>query len=83
MILVSRNAKHARLLACICGNGHCLRPLLVLQRENMECDLLKFIFSLAYILDLVIYERSTTGFMNTDMFLLWTEHSFLPEVRDR
>ena len=49
----------------------------------MECDLLKFIFSLAYILDLVIYERSTTGFMNTDMFLLWTEHSCLPEVRDR
>lgn len=76
---VSRNEKHATLLAGICGDGHCLRPLLVLQRETMECELLQ----LGYTLDKVIYERSTTGYMNSDLFLFWAEHSFLPEIRDR
>ena len=76
---VSRNEKHATLLAGICGDGHCLRPLLVLQRETMECELLQ----LGYTLDKVIYGRSTTGYMNSDLFLFWAEHSFLPEIRDR
>ena len=76
---VSRNEKHATLLACICADGHCMRPLLVLQRETMECELLQ----LGYTLDKVIYGRSATGYMNTELFLLWAEHSFLPELRDR
>ena len=76
---VSRNEKHATLLAGICGDGHCLKPLIVLQRETMECELLQQ----GYTLDKVLYGRSTTGYMNSDLFLHWAEHSFLPEIRDR
>ena len=76
---VSRAEKHATLLAGICADGYCLKPMLVLQRDTMERELLR----LGYTIDKVCYGHSETGFMNTALFLFWAEHAFLPEVRDR
>ena len=76
---VTRAEKRATLLAGICADGHCLKPLLILQRDTMEAELLQ----LGYTVDKVHYARSETGFMNTRLFLDWAEHTFLPEVRAR
>ena len=76
---VSRAEKHATLLAGICADGYCLKPMLVLQRDTMERELLR----LGYTIDKVCYGHSETGFMNTALFLFWAEHAFLPELRDR
>ena len=76
---VTRAEKRATLLAGICADGHCLKPLLILQRDTMEAELLQ----LGYTVDKVHYARSDTGFMNTRIFLDWAEHTFLPEVRAR
>ena len=76
---VSRTEKHATLLAGICADGYCLKPMLILQRDTMECELLR----LGYTIDKVCYGHSQTGFMNTTLFLFWAEHAFLPEIRDR
>ena len=76
---VSRQEKRATLLAAICADGHCLRPMLILQRDTIERELL----DLGYNEQVVIYGRSETGFMNSELFLQWAERSFFPEIRQR
>ena len=76
---ISRSEKHATLLAGICADGYCLKPMLVLQRETLDCELLQ----LGYTNDKVCYGRSDTGYMSTELFLFWAENAFFPEIRDR
>ena len=71
---VTRAEKRATLLAGICADGHCLKPLLILQRDTMEAELLQ----LGYTVDKVHYARSETGFMNTRLFLDWASTRFYP-----
>ena len=76
---VSRQEKRATLLAAICADGYCLRPMIILQRDTVEREL----FDLGYTDQFVLYGRSDTGFMNSSLFLQWAERSFFPEIRER
>lgn len=76
---VSRQEKRATLLAAICADGHCLRPMVVLQRETIERELLE----MGYTDQVVTYGHSETGFMNSSLFLQLAERSFFPEIRQR
>ena len=76
---ISRQEKRATLLAAICADGHCLRPMVVLQRETIERELL----DLGYTEHVALYGRSETGFMNSTLFLDWAERSFFPEILQR
>jgi len=78
-LAVSRNEKRATLLGGICADGHALKPLLILQRETMEAELLNS----GYTKDKVQWGRSSTGFMNTGLFLQWARLSFFPELQRR
>ena len=76
---VSRQEKRATLLAAVCADGYCLRPMVVLQRGTVERELL----DLGYTDQVVAYGHSETGFMNSSLFLQWAERSFFPEIRQR
>lgn len=76
---VSRQEKRATLLVAISADGRTVKPLVVLQRETIEIELL----NMGYTADVVLFGRSDTGFMNTRLFLDWAKRSFFPEIRQR
>lgn len=76
---VTRAEKRATLIAAICADGMALRPMIILQRETIEKELLVR----GYTPDKVRLGRSDTGFVNSGLFLDWGVHSFFPEMRAR
>lgn len=76
---VTRAEKRATLIAAICADGTALRPMIVLQRETIEKELLLR----GYTPDKVRLCRSETGFVNSTLFLEWGKRSFFPEMRQR
>ena len=76
---VSRQEKRATLLVAISADGQTVKPLVVLQRETIDIELL----NMGYTSDFVLFGRSDTGFMNARLFLDWAKRSFFPEIRQR
>ena len=76
---VTRAEKRATLIAAIAADGTALRPMVVVQRETVEAELLLR----GYTLDKVYLRRSDTGFVNTELFLDWGREIFFPELRRR
>ena len=76
---VTRAEKRATLLAAVCADGTCLRPMVVVQRDTMERELLLR----GYRADKIHYARSEKGFMNTELFTEWGRNTLLPEMRRR
>ena len=76
---VTRAEKRATLLAAVCADGTCLRPMVVVQRDTMERELLLR----GYTCDKIHYARSEKGFMNTELFIEWRRRTLLPEMRRR
>ena len=76
---VTRSEKRATLIAGICADGHALKPMVVLQRDTVEQELLLR----GYTNDRVFLTRSEKGFVTTSLFTLWGKHVLLPEVRRR
>lgn len=72
-----RNSKRSTMLCGICADGSTIKPMVVLARETMEQELLDN----GYTPDKVIYGRSDSGFMNTNLFMKWAKESFVPEMR--
>ena len=76
---VTRTEKRATLIAAICADGMALRPMIVLQRETIEKELLLR----GYTPDKVRLCRSDTGFVNSTLFLEWGKRCFFPDMRQR
>ena len=76
---ITRAEKRATLVAAICADGHAMRPMVVLQRETVESELLLR----GYTLDKVHLTRSDKGFVTTKLFLTWGRDTLIPEVRRR
>ena len=76
---VSRAEKRATLLAGICGDGTTLKPMVVLQRETIERELLLR----GYTSSQIHFARNDTGYMTSQLFTEWSEQSFFPELRRR
>ena len=76
---VTRAEKRATLLAAVCADGTCLRPMVVVHRDTMERELLLR----GYTAYKIHYARSEKGFMNTELFTEWGRNTLLPEMRRR
>ena len=74
---VTRAEKRATLVAAICADGSAIRPMVILQRETVEEELLVR----GYTGDKVHFARSEKGFMTTFLFNEWAEKTFIPEMR--
>ena len=74
---VSRAEKRATLLAGICGDGTTLKPMVVLQRETIDRELLLR----GYTSSQIHFARNDTGYMTSQLFTQWSEQSFFPELR--
>lgn len=79
MLPRSRTTKRATLLAGICADGSTIKPLMVLIRDTIEQELLNN----GYTPNVVMYGRSDTGFINSNLFIRWAKESFVPEMRER
>lgn len=78
-VAVTRAEKRATLIAAICGDGTALRPMVIVQRETVEKELLLR----GYTADKVYLSRSDTGFVTSRLFLEWGTRVFFPELRRR
>lgn len=76
---ITRGEKRATLIGAICGDGHALKPMVVLQRETIEAELL----IRGYTTDKVIFARSDKGFVTTKLFTRWGRQALIPELRRR
>ena len=76
---ITRAEKRATLIACVSADGSAVKPLVVLQRQTIEAELL----TRGYTADKVVLARSAKGFVTTELFLQWCEHVFLPDLRAR
>lgn len=76
---ITRAEKRATLIAAIAADGSALRPMVVIQRETVEKELLLR----GYTVDKVYLRRSDTGFVNTKLFLDWGREIFFPELKRR
>ena len=76
---VSRAEKRASLLAGICADGDTLKPMVIVPRDTMECELILR----GYTVDKIHFAHSDKGYMTTELFLLWAEKSFFPEIRHK
>ena len=74
---VTRTEKRATLVAAICADGSAMRPMVILQRQTVEEELLVR----GYTGDKVHFARSEKGFMTTFLFNEWAEKTFIPEMR--
>ena len=74
---ITRAEKRATLIACASADGSAVKPLVVLQRQTIEAELL----TRGYTADKVVLARSAKGFVTTELFLQWCEHVFLPDLR--
>lgn len=79
MLPRSRTTKRATMLGGICADGSTIRPLIVLIRDTIELELLNN----GYTPDKVMYGRSDSGFINTELFIRWAKESFTPEMRGK
>lgn len=66
---VTRAEKRATMIGAICADGTALRPMIILQRETVEMELLLR----GYTTEKVYLARSDTGFVNSKLFLEWEE----------
>ena len=76
---ITRAEKRATLIAAICADGTALRPLVVVQRETIEQELLLR----GYTLDKVQLARSDTGYVNKELFIQWAKRSLFPQMQQR
>lgn len=76
---VTRAEKRATMIGAICADGTALRPMIILQRETVEAELLLR----GYTTEKVYLARSDTGFVNSKLFLDWGRTTFFPEIRRR
>lgn len=76
---ITRAEKRATLIGAICADGHALKPMVVLQRETIEAELLVR----GYTVDKVLFGRSEKGFVTTKLFTRWGRQALLPEIRRR
>ena len=78
-VAITRAEKRATLIGAICADGHALKPMVVLQRETLEGELL----IRGYTVDKVLFARSDKGFVTTRLFTRWGRQALLPEVQRR
>ena len=76
---VSRAEKRATLLAGICADGSALKPLVIVQRDTLERELLVR----GYTADKIMFETTEKGYMNTEVFIKWGKKCFIPEMQRR
>ena len=76
---VTRAEKRATMIGAICADGTALRPMIILQRETVEMELLLR----GYTTEKVYLARSDTGFVNSKLFLEWGRTTFFPEFQRR
>ena len=76
---VSRAEKRATLLAGISADGTTLKPMLILQRDTLETELILR----GYTVDEIHFARSENGYMTTHLFNAWAQHSFFPQLREK
>ena len=76
---VTRAEKRATMIGAICADGSAVRPMIVLQRETVEKELLLR----GYTPDKVLLTRSDSGFVNSRLFLQWGRDCLIPFVRQR
>ena len=74
---ISRAEKRATLLAGISADGTTLKPMLILQRDTLEAELILR----GYTVNQIHFARSENGYMTTHLFNEWARHSFFPELR--
>lgn len=74
---VTRTEKRATLIGAISADGTAIRPMIILQRETVEKELLLR----GYTMDKVHLARSDTGFVNSRLFLEWGKVSLIPHIR--
>ena len=76
---VTRAEKRASLIAAICADGTALKPMVVVQRDTVEKELMLR----GYTPDNVLLGRSETGFVNTRLFIEWAKRCLFPQMRQR
>ena len=76
---VSRAEKRATMLAGICADGSALKPLIIVQRDTLERELLVR----GYTADKIMFETTEKGYMNTEVFIKWGRSCFIPEMQRR
>lgn len=74
-----RNTSHSTMLAGITANGDSLRPLLLMERQTCEMELLR----LGYTPDKMMICNSPKGYINNELFNTWIKNMFYPEIREK
>ena len=66
-------------MAGISADGTTLKPMLILQRDTLETELILR----GYTVDEIHFARSENGYMTTHLFNAWAQHSFFPQLREK
>ena len=74
---VSRAEKRATFLAAITASGNFLKPLMIVPRSTIECDLIVS----GYDSEKVVFASSPEGYITKELFMKYIEHIVLPYVR--
>ncbi|KAH0795722.1 DDE superfamily endonuclease containing protein [Histomonas meleagridis] len=73
------NVDHHTMIAAIVADGSVIKPLIVIQRETVDLELLQ----LGYTTDKITYSKSDTGYINARIFKKWLDDCYLKDLQIR
>ena len=76
---VNREGKRASMIGCIAMDGSALKPLVVSQNKTIEKELI----NMGYNNENCFIITQPNGFVNAEIFALWADHVFFPELERR